>query len=196
MTYMYSTWGHLFQSPTKKMNTSGAGVAIALVIMLSFLPLNQSQANLVEQTCQKVQYHDLCVSALRSDGRSSSADVKGLAAIMLQLVKANGTDILAEVNTMLPNATDDVTKKCLGLCRDKFGEALNGLIPEAMAKLQSGSKHEAMLVTIEVGESAIECDSCFSNGRFGPSRGPPPFSDKNHVYFYLATVAKDIIGLS
>ena len=122
--------------------------------------------------------------------------MKGLAVIMINLVKVNGSDILGEVKKLIPKASDEVSMKCLGLCRDGFGGALNRLIPEAMAKLESGARHEAMLVMIDVGETAIDCDSCFSDERFGPSRGPPPFTDKDHVYFYLATTARDILGIS
>lgn len=178
-----------------KMETSGAGVAMALVIMLSFLPGNHSHADLIELTCQKTHNYSICVSAVRSDRRGGRTnDVRGLALIMLDSLKANGGEILAEVNGLLPKATNEVSRKCLGACRGNLGNALNVQIPQAAAKLRSGSKNEAMIAAIEAGELVIDCDSCFTDERFGPSVGSPPFNDKEHVYIDLITVTKDIIG--
>ncbi|KAK2982819.1 hypothetical protein RJ640_021309 [Escallonia rubra] len=56
-----------------------------LLVTRSLAKLSVKNASLIEQVCQKTMYHDLCVSSLRSNPRSSGADVKGLARIILEL---------------------------------------------------------------------------------------------------------------
>ncbi|CAB4302403.1 unnamed protein product [Prunus armeniaca] len=69
-----------------------------IIACLTLFVLSQSRvsvnADLVEETCRKTTNYGLCVSSLKSDPRSSTADVKGLARIAL---RPNAVDTQARI---------------------------------------------------------------------------------------------------
>ncbi|CAL9009273.1 unnamed protein product, partial [Prunus brigantina] len=70
-----------------------------IIACLTLFVLSQSRvsvnADLVE--CRKTTNYGLCVSSLKSDPRSSTADVKGLARIALDQTLTNSVDTQARI---------------------------------------------------------------------------------------------------
>lgn len=106
---------------------------ILLLVLLStssLLVKAQHKTNdLVSDTCKKTPYFALCVSTLRSNPGSSTADVAGLAFIVVETVKAKST---AGINTMKQlSKSNPVLKRRLSECLESYNNILNDFIPEA-----------------------------------------------------------------
>ena len=81
---------------------------------LSLTQIHVSTADLVDNTCKQTPNSDLCVSTLHP--RSSTADVAGLAIIMVDTIKTKATATLAQINTLLGSNPDPKTKNGLDGC--------------------------------------------------------------------------------
>ncbi|KAG6667948.1 hypothetical protein CIPAW_01G135800 [Carya illinoinensis] len=76
------------------------------VLQTIYLPASQGavqpmDVRLIEQTCKQTPLYDVCVSILKSDSRSSKADVTGLALIMVDVLKAKATGTTNYIKTLL-----------------------------------------------------------------------------------------------
>ncbi|KAJ6900449.1 hypothetical protein NC652_026534 [Populus alba x Populus x berolinensis] len=117
---------------------------LPLFLLVNFLhqPTTLVGADLIQETCQKTRYPALCVKTLKSNPRSSTADVKGLVHIMLEANLANSkrtsaTEVYDNAATDdFPTAIQSLEKNDLGTakihvsnafdapgnCRDTFSE--------------------------------------------------------------------------
>ncbi|KAF8091228.1 hypothetical protein N665_0451s0041 [Sinapis alba] len=112
------------------MATSPIFIFILLLILSPALLLSvKSNTTTIESTCKTTNYYDLCVSALKSDPRSPTADTKGLAAIMVGVGMANATATATYItgNLTTTAAKDTVLKKVLKDCSDKYTLAADSL---------------------------------------------------------------------
>lgn len=97
----------------------------------------QSDANLIAQTCKQTPYYDLCVRSLNSDPRSPSADVRGLALIMVDIVKARSTTTLNLIKQLLRKMPK--LKIPLTDCAADYNAILTSSIPQAIEALKKGN---------------------------------------------------------
>nr|XP_009764005.1 PREDICTED: putative invertase inhibitor [Nicotiana sylvestris] len=98
----------------------------SIVIFFFFLSfVAHSSGDLIEDICKKSTDYKLCVSSLRADPKSSSADKKGLVRIMLQLSLARAEDIYNQTLIILKQPTEPILKQCLQICRDTYDLAVS-----------------------------------------------------------------------
>ncbi|KAK8661849.1 hypothetical protein V6N13_091440 [Hibiscus sabdariffa] len=69
-------------------------IILQALFCFTFFPLSHSANSLIETTCTKTSFPDLCVSTLKSDPRSSTADLSGLARIVADSVNAKASATL------------------------------------------------------------------------------------------------------
>ncbi|VVB18022.1 unnamed protein product [Arabis nemorensis] len=103
---------------------------VTLTFSSSTLISAKSNTTTIETTCKNTKYYKFCVSALRSDPRSPSADTKGLAAIMIGVGMTNATataTYLAGNLTSTVKDTDTILKNVLKDCSDKYKLAADSL---------------------------------------------------------------------
>ncbi|KAJ4897255.1 Cell wall / vacuolar inhibitor of fructosidase 2 [Raphanus sativus] len=99
-----------------------------LVILSSTLLSVKPNTTIIETTCKTTSYYALCVSALKSDPRSPTADTKGLAAIMVGVGVKNATATATYITGNLTSAANDtVLKKVLKDCSEKYTLAADSL---------------------------------------------------------------------
>ncbi|XP_010444399.1 PREDICTED: cell wall / vacuolar inhibitor of fructosidase 2-like [Camelina sativa] len=103
-----------------------------LIFTLSFssptLISAKSNATIIESTCKTTNNYKFCVSALKSDPRSPTADTKGLAAIMIGVGMTNATSTATYIAGNLTSAANDVVlKKVLQDCSEKYALAVDSL---------------------------------------------------------------------
>ncbi|KAK3188131.1 hypothetical protein Dsin_027692 [Dipteronia sinensis] len=68
-------------------------VLLSIMFMVFFfLTIQVSAHDLIDDTCKKTHFYDLCVTTLRSDPQSSKADVQGLARIALEKLQAKANN--------------------------------------------------------------------------------------------------------
>ncbi|ESQ31418.1 hypothetical protein EUTSA_v10005004mg [Eutrema salsugineum] len=101
---------------------------ILFVILTSTLISVKSNTTTIESTCKTTNYYRLCVSALKSDPRSPTADTKGLAAIMVGVGMTNATATATYLaGNITAAANNTVLKKVLKDCSDKYALAADSL---------------------------------------------------------------------
>lgn len=103
-----------------------------LLVILTFssstLASAKPNTTTIEATCKNTKYYKFCVSALKSDPRSPSADPKGLAAIMVGVGMTNATATATYLASNLTAAANDtVLIKALKDCSDKYTLAADSL---------------------------------------------------------------------
>ncbi|XP_010462937.1 PREDICTED: cell wall / vacuolar inhibitor of fructosidase 2 [Camelina sativa] len=107
-------------------------IFLLLIFTLSFpsstLISAKSNATIIESTCKTTNNYKFCVSALKSDPRSPTADTKGLAAIMIGVGMTNATSTATYIAGNLTSAANDVVlKKVLQDCSEKYALAADSL---------------------------------------------------------------------
>ncbi|PKI42260.1 hypothetical protein CRG98_037376 [Punica granatum] len=89
---------------------------------------------LVQQICKTTKYYDLCISSLRADPSSPTADTKGLALIMVRVAVANATATSSFLSSSAVSTStgDPAMVKLLRDCADKYSLAGSSLQDSAL----------------------------------------------------------------
>ncbi|TKY72473.1 Cell wall / vacuolar inhibitor of fructosidase 1 [Spatholobus suberectus] len=143
-----------------------------------------NDVKLIEQTCRQTPNPNLCVRLLEADPRSRSADVRGLALIMVDVIKARGNEALNKINQLLRGGGE---KRALSSCADKYRAILQGDVPQATQALQFGNPKFA---EDAASDSAVEATSC--EGGFS---GRSPLTNENNAMRDVANVTRAIVRL-
>ncbi|XP_042474820.1 cell wall / vacuolar inhibitor of fructosidase 2-like [Macadamia integrifolia] len=144
---------------------------LPLAMSLTFFNLNTCEAtraplDLIASTCKSSVFKSLCVHTLRSDAKSSNADLKGLAAITIENTLATATTTSNHITILLnatPTATADLfSHQCLSDCSQSYVNAINQLKGSLVA-LGNGNYNDAS-IALSVAMSAVElCEEGFSS---------------------------------
>ncbi|PON93147.1 Pectinesterase inhibitor domain containing protein [Trema orientale] len=137
--------------------------------------------DLIQKTCKQTPNYDLCVSSLQSDPRSSNADVRGLALIMVDVLTAKARETLNHIHELLEQSPKPDQKQPLSCCNNYYEAILEGDVPEAIEALTKGNYKFA-----EQGsdDAAIEAELCEKKFASGTS----PLTDMNKVVHDVAAV--------
>ncbi|KAF5738778.1 putative Pectinesterase inhibitor [Tripterygium wilfordii] len=158
-----------------------------ILLVLSTIPLTFSQItplSIVDQTCKHTPYYNLCVSTLNADRRSATADVAGLALIMVDAIKAKATRTQGTIGRLL--RSKPTLKKPLSSCANAYNIILTVTIPEAYQALPGNPKFA------EDGANgcATEANSCEQE-----FKGRSPLTAMNKDVADTSAVAVGIIRL-
>ncbi|CAK7327349.1 unnamed protein product [Dovyalis caffra] len=161
-------------------------VFIATLLLLSHCTIAQSDANnLIAQTCKQTPYSNLCVTSLKSVPKSSTADVQGLALIMVDIVRAKASATLKLINQELKRSPE--LRRALRSCAGNYDAILTADIPEAIEALQKGDPKFAESGT---NDAAVEASSCEAN-----FRGKSPLTNLNKLVHDTSVVTSAIVRL-
>lgn len=147
------------------------------------------KVSLIEKTCKKTPYRDLCVSSLRSYPSSSGATIHDLAGIMLKLTLANATDTLSYIEALINQTEDPQLERPLDYCAELYIPVVKYTLPQAIAafdKTQYGFAEYGMSYT---GDQADTCEKEFSTSEASP------LGDRNKLMSELCDVAVAIIKM-
>ncbi|XP_022741980.1 cell wall / vacuolar inhibitor of fructosidase 1-like [Durio zibethinus] len=166
--------------------------ALLLILILEFLAttsvsVTKKGVDLIQETCKHTGFFNLCVSSLRSDPRSSNADLEGLARISVEILQDKAKDTLTYVGNLFKHVSDPVLYRSYGSCIEYYRASVERQLPEAIDALASKnyvtSKNDAAAAATNVDS----CEQQFAN--------KSPFNDRDKVVHDLALVASSIIGL-
>ncbi|GAU19171.1 hypothetical protein TSUD_89360 [Trifolium subterraneum] len=149
--------------------------------------IQPNDANLIEQTCKKTPNYAICIKYLNSDPKARSADVTGLALIMVNVMKNNANIAVNKIHQLIEKSPPS-QKTTLNSCASKYNAIVVADIPSAIEALKKGNpKHADIPSAIEAlkkgnpkfaeqgaNDAAIEANSC-ENGFSGKS----PLSAEN-----------------
>ncbi|KAM1066321.1 hypothetical protein ACFX2H_021493 [Malus domestica] len=161
-------------------------------LVLIFLPLSHCSravifpmdANLIDQTCKKTPNYNLWVSSLKSNLRSTKADMAGLGFITVDMAKAKATDTANRINELLKQSPNDQTLKS---CATFYHTILVADIPEASQGFKLGNPKFAEQGMNDAAGAAEACEKEFS--------GKSPLTDKNKVFHDLSSITATIARL-
>ncbi|XWS08468.1 hypothetical protein CRYUN_Cryun40dG0004800 [Craigia yunnanensis] len=169
---------------------------LQLAFSFTFLPVSQSSAlelhgsvvNLIETTCKRTPFYNLCVSTLQSDPRSSSANVAGLALIGADKLKAKATATLGQITGLLKGAKDPKLKMALRVCVDYYNAIIKYDIAVVIEAVTKGNPKFGVEAATDAANEADACERKFKNQPKFPISG-------NKVVHDLAAVVASIIQL-
>ncbi|KAK3188143.1 hypothetical protein Dsin_027704 [Dipteronia sinensis] len=106
-----------------------------------FLTIQVSAHDLINDTCKKTHFYDLCVTTLRSDPQSSKADVQGLARIALAKLLAKANDTLNHIDNLFSRRSfrDVHLFDVLYACSIEYNDMVYYDLPVAIHGLAKGN---------------------------------------------------------
>ncbi|THF97627.1 hypothetical protein TEA_015692 [Camellia sinensis var. sinensis] len=135
------------------------------------------------------KFPDLCISTLRSDSRSVTADVKCLACIMLEVALAKATDTLKQVKNLLSKTSEPVLKECLTICASQNESVVEDSIPNAIKNVGLDNDEAIAYEDITI-SNASTCEDIFAEE---PNPRKSPFTASNNAVEHLVASAEGII---
>ncbi|CAK9145689.1 unnamed protein product [Ilex paraguariensis] len=147
-------------------------------------------ADLIEKTCRRTKYHNLCVSSLHADPRSAKADVKGLARIILELSLAKANVTLVYIQQLYNKTTDPVLKPYFNSCIEQYRDVAEQVLQMAISFLDSNNYKESSTNAEYASTAAQDCEDRF--------KGPPevrksPLTKENNALSQLSSLAGEIV---
>ncbi|XP_057964879.1 cell wall / vacuolar inhibitor of fructosidase 2-like [Malania oleifera] len=170
---------------------------LRLALLLFVLAISHffvmARADLIKDSCKNTYNYTLCVSTLRSDPSTSNStiNVKGLAYVMLNVLNANNTKILAEVSHLLNTTKDPLAIQCLQRCFSDY-TVNKDFIRTAYSLLNSNNYGDANSQMAFAADEAIDCESSFTEP---PIAIKSPLTTTNNVFEQLAYIIADIINI-
>ncbi|KAF5464791.1 hypothetical protein F2P56_014843 [Juglans regia] len=165
---------------------------VQAVLQTIYLPASQGtvqpmDARLIEQTCKQTPLYNLCVSILKSDSRSSKADVTGLALIMVDVLKAKATGTRNYIKRLLRGNLKRDVRHGLSSCAEVYNSVLEADVPVAIEALQKGNPKFAEQAANDAAIEASSCERSFS--------GHSPLTKSNKSMQDVSSVAAAIVRL-
>ncbi|EOA29659.1 hypothetical protein CARUB_v10015473mg [Capsella rubella] len=119
-------------------------------------------SSIVDMTCKQTPDYTLCLSLLRSDPRSSSADTVGLALILVDKIKALGTETLGRINEAYKTKT--MLKRALDECNLRYKTIVDVNVHTAIIAIKGNPKFAEDAV-VDSGVEASVCEGGFPKGQ-------------------------------
>ncbi|XP_015867826.2 cell wall / vacuolar inhibitor of fructosidase 1 [Ziziphus jujuba] len=169
-----------------------ASIFLVHAFFLLSLPTSQCRVlpmdeKLIESTCRQTPNYDLCVSSLKSDPKSSTADVPGLALILVNLIKSKATETLNQIDSLLKRGPGAGEKQALDSCHSKYHAILEGDVPQAIEALTKGNYKFAEDGANDAANEANSCESDFPSGS-------SPLTDMNKYVHDVSAIAATVVS--
>ncbi|KAJ4836094.1 hypothetical protein Tsubulata_029660, partial [Turnera subulata] len=176
-------------NPTAIMNSmSNVSLILLHAILITIFLLGhcstvaRCDGNLIVQTCKLTPNTALCVSSLKADPQSSKADLKGLAVIMIEVVKAKArgtSQVIKQQLTINPKL-----KRPLTNCASGYDAILTADIPSSIQAVQLGDPKFGVDGMTDAANEARYCEDGFG--------GKSTISRANQVVHETSSVAAAI----
>ncbi|CAK8563826.1 unnamed protein product [Lathyrus sativus] len=148
--------------------------------------IQPNDANTIQQTCSKTPNSALCIEFLNADPNSSTADVNGLAIIMVNVIKSKANVAVNKINQLNGSIPPD-QNEALKSCADKYNAILVADVPQAIEALQKGNPKFAVDGANDAANEANSCENGFS--------GKSPLTAENNVVRDASAITSAICGL-
>ncbi|CAN8257989.1 unnamed protein product [Cochlearia groenlandica] len=135
---------------------------MSVMIMITMMIGVVVGADIVDQTCKKTFDYPLCLSLLRSDPRSSTASITGLALILVDKIKALGMETQVKINQTYK--TKPNLKHALDECNQRYKRIVDEYVNTAITAI-TGDPKFAEGAIVEVGVEADICEGEFPKGQ-------------------------------
>jgi pectinesterase inhibitor-like protein len=166
-------------------------LAIILCIVVSshctiIIP-KSNNGNLIQQTCKQTPNYAICIQYLKSDPKSSAADLTGLALIMVNIIKSKANTALNKINQLIKEKQEPNQKEALNSCAGRYKAILVADVPKSISALKQG---DPKFAEDGANDAAVEATTC-ENG----FKGKSPLSDENIAMHDVAAITAAIVKL-
>lgn len=165
---------------------------LQLALLPSLFPSSipsSGDPSLIEETCQRTPYPDLCVSVLMCNPNSSGADVGGLAGMVIDSALLNATATLDFVRAMINKTTDPATERPLDYCAELYIPVVKYTLPQGKEAFDRGQYRFAEYCLSNAAKQAGACEKMFSGSVANP------MGDRNWMFQQLCSVAMAIVEI-
>ncbi|WCJ34971.1 hypothetical protein M5689_016247 [Euphorbia peplus] len=163
-----------------------------IVLMFIFPAVHASiiGSDLIDQTCKRTPYYELCVYSLLSNPHSFSTDINGLAKIMVYNIEAQTSLGLHRINNILEHGQSIKPKDRQRLkdCANRYKAIIKGDVPESIEAIKTGNYKFAEEGTFDAANEAMSCEQEFTGGS-------SPLSDANVAVHDVSVVAASIVKI-
>jgi pectinesterase inhibitor-like protein len=98
---------------------------------------------LIMKSCGSTEFPDMCTSALESDPRSSTADIKGLSRIALELSATKAKEAAGVANKLMQNSSDYADRSKRTTCFDGYNSTADRIKGEGLKYFEEGKYETA-----------------------------------------------------
>ncbi|KAG1362087.1 putative invertase inhibitor [Cocos nucifera] len=164
-----------------------------LSLLLFISPI--AEASILEETCKRVTAarpnigYEFCVTSLRTDPGSSSADLHGLAVIATRLSLADATKMESRIDQLMVVKSKPFLKDCLSVCSEVYSEAIDHL-NDAIRNLEARLYRETVTFLSAALDAPDNCEDAF--GDDAGSGLSSPLAKEDEDYGRLADIALTI----
>ncbi|CAN1190394.1 Cell wall / vacuolar inhibitor of fructosidase 1 [Linum perenne] len=177
------------------MRTSAVHPPPLHLLILLLLPSLINSDDLIDQTCKKTPFYDLCAATLHSNSSASSAsDIKSLASSATNLVLSNATDTLTYIQLQLKQARDPKLEKALANCAELYIPVVKYNLPQAIEAFVRGYYGFTKYALSDASKQADACQKSLAGGG-GEGAGAAELSVRNKLVSDLCGVGAAIVGL-
>ncbi|ESW26406.1 hypothetical protein PHAVU_003G117400 [Phaseolus vulgaris] len=163
------------------------------IVVMNTIPGNECRSfhpndeSLIESTCKKTPNYNLCLQYLKASPGSSTADVRGLALIMVNVIKAKAYDTLKIIHDLQKKGGGPKQQEALSSCASKYNTVLVADVAQATEALLKGNPKFAENGANDAANEATYCESDFS--------GNSPLTKQNNAMHDVAAVTAAIVRL-
>ncbi|XP_065847915.1 cell wall / vacuolar inhibitor of fructosidase 1-like [Euphorbia lathyris] len=164
-----------------------------LIILTTLIfPIHASiiGSELIDQTCKRTPYYELCVWSLLSNPQSFNTDINGLAKIMVYSIEAKASRGIHRINNILEHGQSIKAKDRQRLkdCGNRYRAIIKGDVPESIEAIRTGNYKFAEEGSFDAANEAMSCEEEFIGGS-------SPLSDTNVAVHDLSIVAASIVKI-
>ncbi|KAI8552268.1 hypothetical protein RHMOL_Rhmol06G0253700 [Rhododendron molle] len=138
-----------------------SSLMVSLLLVLLLNGSSSQPSDLVRTICLRTISNDLCLQTFKSDPRSATADVKGLARIAIDAVEASANQTLNTLGSLF-NSTPaaSLLKDVYQTCVRNYETAISKL-ETAKNLLSSPNYKSASAVATDATTNVLSCDTTF-----------------------------------
>ncbi|CAN8272407.1 unnamed protein product [Cochlearia groenlandica] len=135
---------------------------MSVMIMITMMIGVVVGENIVDQTCKRTPDYPLCLSLLRNDPRSSTADIGDLALILVDKIKALGMETQVKINQAYK--TKPSLKRALDECNQLYKVIIDIDVKTAITAIKANPKFGEGAI-VDAGIDAEVCEGNFPKGQ-------------------------------
>ncbi|XP_051152632.1 cell wall / vacuolar inhibitor of fructosidase 1-like [Andrographis paniculata] len=180
-------------------------VFVLLLLLLSTTTTTTAAAisssqysHLIESTCKNTPHFQLCMTTLLQGGHGTTADVAGLALIMVRAVRDKTRAAISTLKTYpttIERGADPRLVRALQDCARAYNAVMVADVPEAVEALTKGDPKFAENGMADAAVEADVCEDAIAAAVGAGARNPSPIAMRrmNKAVRELAEVARAII---
>ncbi|KAL1334962.1 hypothetical protein HN51_063900 [Arachis hypogaea] len=157
------------------------------LVLLSLTLLSTTYSDdLIDQTCKKTPYYELCSNVIHSNPATPS-DPKGMVVIMINYALANATDTLKYIGDLINKVSDHELQNKLAFCAGQsYMPVVKYVLHEAVDSINQGDFDLASHYISNAEKNIVACNKKFTGNQ-------SPLSSRNGIMLQLLDISAAIL---